>query len=317
MNDWDDIKSLDEELILVQLRKREKELLKKVDLKGKLKLLLLIIGVSFASGVAIVAIPSPITLYAVGGIVLTTGVTIAGVNLIKLGLDFRKRREKTMAALLELKESGNLDKINFDEKMIFEEVKKQKLGLASEEDFYSEKMQNYIATEENKEESKYEKVLRIQNNKSNIRLYNPKEQVPNSKDDVISKIMYELEAYCLGLNLPSMEISNNEWQIYFDTLYDAFSQKGVTDDYYNAVSRLCRITLSNSLVNKSKYISIKDFIDSVEYLDKKFSFFDISLSKGEVTALQNMLNEKINSVITLNISKKSKLFLIIKIKHLA
>lgn len=306
MNDWDDIKSLDEELILVQLRKREKELLKKVDLKGKLKLLLLIIGVSFVSGVAIVAIPSPITLYVVGGIVLTTGVTIAGVNLIKLGLDFRKRREKTMAALLELKESENLDKINFDEKMIFEEVNKQKLGLASEEDFYSEKMQNYIATEENKEESKYENVLRIQNNKSNIRLYNPKEQVSNSKDDVINKIMYELDAYCLGLNLPPMEISNNEWQIYFDTLYDVFSQNGASDDYYNAVSRLCRITLSNSLVNKSEYISIKDFIDSVEYLDKKFSFFDISLSKGEVTALQNMLNEKINSekIITLNISKK-------------
>lgn len=60
------------------------------------------------------------------------------------------------------------------------------------------------------------------------------------------------------------------------------------------------------MVNKSEYISIKDFIDSVEYLDKKFSFFDISLSKGEVTALQNMLNEKINSekIITLNISKK-------------
>lgn len=306
MNDWDDIKSLDEELILVQLRKREKELPKKIDLKDKLKLLLLIIGVSFVSGVAIVAIPSPITLYVVGGIVLTTGVTIAGVNLIKLGLDFRKRREKTMAALLELKESENLDKINFDEKMIFEEVNKQKLGLASEEDFYSEKMQNYIATEENKEESKYENVLRIQNNKSNIRLYNPKEQVSNSKDDVINKIMYELDAYCLGLNLPPMEISNNEWQIYFDTLYDAFSQNGAADDYYNAVSRLCRITLSNSLVNKSEYISIKDFIDSVEYLDKKFSFFDISLSKGEVTALQNMLNEKINSekIITLNISKK-------------
>lgn len=306
MNDWDDIKSLDEELILVQLRKREKELPKKIDLKDKLKLLLLIIGVSFVSGVAIVAIPSPITLYVVGGIVLTTGVTIAGVNLIKLGLDFRKRREKTMAALLELKESGNLDKINFDEKMMFEEVKKQKLGLAREEDFYSEKMQNYIATEENKEESKYEKVLRIQNNKSNIRLYNPKEQVPNSKDDVINKIMYELDAYCLGLNLPPMEISNNEWQIYFDTLYDVFSQNGATDDYYNAVSRLCRITLSNSLVNKSEFISIKDFIDSVEYLDKKFSFFDISLSKDEVTALQNMLNEKINSekIITLNISKK-------------
>lgn len=256
MNDWDDIKSLDEELILVQLRKREKELLKKIDLKDKLKLLLLIIGISFVSGVAIVAIPSPITLYVVGGIVLTTGVTIAGVNLIKLGLDFRKRREKTMAALLELKESGNLDKINFDEKMIFEEAKKQKLGLASEEDFYSEKMQNYIATEENKEESKYEKVLRIQNNKSNIRLYNPKEQVFNSKDDVINKIMYELDAYCLGLNLPPMEISNNEWQIYFDTLYDAFSQNGATDDYYNAVSRLCRITLSNSLVNKSEYLSL-------------------------------------------------------------
>lgn len=306
MNDWDDIKSLDEELILVQLRKMEKELLKKIDLKDKLKLLLLIIGGSFVSGVAIVAIPSPITLYVVGGIVLTTGVTMAGVNLIKLGLDFRKRREKTMAALLELKESENLDKINFDEKMIFEEVNKQKLGLASEEDFYSEKMQNYIATEENKEESKYEKVLRIQNNKSNIRLYNPKEQVSNSKDDVINKIMYELDAYCLGLNLPPMEISNNEWQIYFDTLYDSFSQNGATDDYYNAVSRLCRITLSNSLVNKSEYISIKDFIDSVEYLDKKFSFFDISLSKGEVTALQNMLNEKINSekIITLNISKK-------------
>lgn len=306
MNDCNDIKSLDEELILVQLRKREKELLKKIDLKDKLKLLLLIIVVSFVSGVAIVAIPSPITLYVVGGIVLTTGVTIAGVNLIKLGLDFRKRREKTMAALLELKESENLDKINFDEKMIFEEVNKQKLGLASEEDFYSEKMQNYIATEENKEESKYENVLRIQNNKSNIRLYNPKEQVSNSKDDVINKIMYELDAYCLGLILPPMEISNNEWQIYFDTLYDAFSQNGAADDYYNAVSRLCRITLSNSLVNKSEYISIKDFIDSVEYLDKKFSFFDISLSKGEVTALQNMLNEKINSekIITLNISKK-------------
>lgn len=300
MNKEKEIKSLNEDLALVQLRKSEKETIEKVNLKGKFNLLPIITGVITLFCVAMAVFPSPITLYIAGGIILTAGMTIAGVDLIKLGLYFKKENKKVMSALFELKERGDLDKIKFDEKQVLDEIKKEKQGLitpklAREEDFYSEKMLNYIATEENKEESKYDQALKKQHSKPNIELYNSTKDVPVSKEDVVDRIMYELDAYCLGLNLPPIEISNNEWQIFFDTLYDVFCQKNAAYDFYNAISRLCRITLSNSLINKYEYISIKDFIDSTEYLGEEFSFFAISLTESEVTTLKSMLNEKVNS----------------------
>ena len=300
MNKEKEIKSLNEDLALVQLRKSEKETIEKVNLKGKFNLLPIITGVITLFCVAMAVFPSPITLYIAGGIILTVGMTIAGVDLIKQGLYFKKENEKTMSALFELKERGDLDKIKFDEKQVLDEIKKEKQGfivpkLAREEDFYSEKMLNYIATEENKEESKYDQALKKQHSKPNIELYNYTKNNPDSKEDVVDRIMYELDAYCLGLNLPPIGISNNEWQIFFDTLYDVFCQRNAAYDFYNAISRLCRITLSNSLINKYEYISIKDFIDSIEYLGEEFSFFAISLTESEVTTLKSMLNEKVNS----------------------
>ena len=300
MNKEKEIKSLNEDLALVQLRKSEKETIEKVNLKGKFNLLPIITGVITLFCVAMAVFPSPITLYITGGIILTVGMTIAGVDLIKLGLYFRKENKKVMSALFELKERGDLDKIKFDEKQVLDEIKKEKQGLitpklAREEDFYSEKMLNYIATEGNKEESKYDQTLKKQHSKPNIELYNYTKNNPDSKEDVVDRIMYELDAYCLGLNLPPIEISNNEWQIFFDTLYDVFCQRNAAYDFYNEISRLCRITLSNSLINKSEYISIKDFIDSIEYLGEEFSFFAISLTESEVTTLKSMLNEKVNS----------------------
>ncbi len=324
MNNEKEIKSLNEDLALVQYKKIKNEINKKVNFKGKLclfSLFAVVITICFA---AMAAFPSSIALCISECLILSIGMTIAGADLIKSGLYFKSKIEKYNSLLLKLDKTGSLDEfeidnldkvkvLNFDEfeignldeaifrkNMLFGIFKKRKHKIVvpkpfMEEDFYSEKMLQYLATKENKEESKYEQALNKQISNSNIKLYNSDDNVSDSKDDVIDRIMYEIDAYCLGLNLPPIEISNNEWQIYFDTLYDVLCQRNAVYDFYNVISRLCRITLSNSLINKYEYLSIKDFVDSIEYLDNKFSLFAISLTKSEITALKHMLNEKINS----------------------
>lgn len=308
MNNEKEIKSLNEDLALVQYKKIKNEINKKVNFKGKLclfSLFAVVITICFA---AMAAFPSSIALCISECLILSIGMTIAGADLIKSGLYFKSKIEKYNSLLLKLDKTGSLDEFEIDnldeaifrKNILFGIFKKRKHKIVvpkpfMEEDFYSEKMLQYLATKENKEESKYEQALNKQISNSNIKLYNSDDNVSDSKDDVIDRIMYEIDAYCLGLNLPPIEISNNEWQIYFDTLYDVLCQRNAVYDFYNVISRLCRITLSNSLINKYEYLSIKDFVDSIEYLDNKFSLFAISLTKSEITALKHMLNEKINS----------------------
>ena len=73
--------------------------------------------------------------------------------------------------------------------------------------------------------------------------------------------------------MPPIEISSNNYQIYFDSLYDLLINKNDINEFYDITSRLLRITLSNSLINNSSSITIKNLVDNLKYMGKNIIFF--------------------------------------------
>ena len=296
-----DIKPLDEELTLVQLRKKEKEFKSKINIKGKLRNLMITTIVVSVAAIALRISPTPETLNIVLITVLSVGATMAGVDIIKTGLDFRKRVKKINSVLEESKEKEDLSKAIVKGLSTTPELK-----ILQEKEFYSTKMNDYITYEENKDESGYNEALNIQRNRASIRLCNPNENCILSKEEAVAKAMHELDAYLVGLELPPIQITDNEWDMFFNALYDLLCKKNATEEFYDIAAMLCRITLSNSLVYNFEYICIKDFIESFEYLGSEFGFFSVSLSKGEISKFKKELIEKTNSekVISLKINRK-------------
>lgn len=296
-----DIKPLGEELTLVQLRKKEKEFKSKINIKGKLRHLMITTIVVSGAAIALRISSTPETLNIVLITVLSVGATMAGVDIIKTGLDFRKRVKKINSVFEESKEKEDLSKA-----IVKVLSTTPELQILQEKEFYSTKMNDYITYEENKDENGYNEALNIQRNRASIRLCNPNENCILSKEEAVAKVMHELDAYLVGLELPPIQITDNEWDIFFNALYDLLCKKNATEEFYDIAAMLCRITLSNSLVYNFEYICIKDFIESFEYLGSEFGFFSVSLSKGEISKFKKGLIEKTNSekVISLKINRK-------------
>lgn len=297
-----DIKPLDEELTLVQLRKKEKEFKSKINIKGKLRHLMITTIVVSGAAIALRISSTPETLNIVLITVLSVGATMAGVDIIKTGLDFRKRVKKINSVFEESKEKEDLSKA-----IVKGLSTTPELQILQEKEFYSTKMNDYITYEENKDENGYNEALNIQRNRASIRLCNPNENCILSKEEAVAKVMHELDAYLVGLELSPIQITDNEWDIFFNALYDLLCKKNATEEFYDIAAMLCRITLSNSLVYNFEYICIKDFIESFEYLGSEFGFFSVSLSKGEISKFKKGLIEKTNSekVISLKINRKN------------
>ena len=277
----DSIKSLQEDITFAQLEKIDKSLKEKIGLKRKLSHLASILPITFFTLFIMANNPSKLTFYFCASSILLINIGKIIYDSIKMSNITEKNNDEY--------QDEDLDKNNETTLLDLNDF-----SLANEEDFYSDKMKEYI-NHENDEEDKYEETLKIQNARSNLKIYNKSEEPKITKENIIERIMYELETYRLGTNLPPVEISSKEWQIYFDSLYDLLINKNDINEFYDITSRLLRITLSNSLINNSSNITIKNFVDNLKYMGTKYNFFQISLSEKEISNLQVEMFDKVRS----------------------
>lgn len=277
----DSIKSLQEDITFAQLEKIDKSLKEKIGLKRKLSHLASILPITFFTLFIMANNPSKLTFYFCASSILLINIGKIIYDSIKMSNITEKNNDEY--------QDEDLDKNNETTLLDLNDF-----SLANEEDFYSDKMKEYI-NHENDEEDKYEETLKIQNARSNLKIYNKSEEPKITKENIIERIMYELETYRLGTNLPPVEISSKEWQIYFDSLYDLLINKNDINEFYDITSRLLRITLSNSLINNSSNITIKNFVDNLKYMGTKYNFFQISLSEKEISNLQVEIFDKVRS----------------------
>lgn len=272
----DEIKPLQEDLNFIKIKELDKYIKKRIGLKNKI-IQLLIFSPIFIALIAMIKHPSTFLLY------LSLG-SSSVIILHRLVSD--------------LSYIGNHEDLNSDE---FQDLdlsqESQRLDiinrfkLPNEAEFYSDKMNNYIKQNE-EEQDRYKEELKAQQSRSKFRIYNSREDNELTKEEVIEKFMYELEAYNLGTKLPPVEITTYEWDLFFDSLYNLLIEKDFTSEFYNITSKLLRLTISNSLINKTTNISLKDFTDSLDYLNKKYNFFKIALNNQEIAELQiNILSK--------------------------
>ena len=272
----DEIKPLQEALNFIKLKELDKYIKKRIGLKNKL-IQLLIFSPIFIALIAMIKHPSTFLLYLSLGassvIILQRFVSSLSEIVNHKDLNFDEFQDLDLS-----QEDETLDIIN-------------QFKLPNEEEFYSDKMYNYIK-QNREEQDRYEEELKFQQSRSKFKIYKSNEEEELTKEEVIEKFMYELEAYNLGTKIPPVEISTDEWNLFFDTLYNLLIEKNYTSEFYNITSKLLRLTISNSLINKTTNISLKDFTDSLDYLNKKYNFFKIALNNQEIAELQiNILSK--------------------------
>lgn len=129
-----------------------------------------------------------------------------------------------------------------------------------------------------------------------------------NKKETIDRIFYEIEGYYDLYNLPPMNITEEEWNAFFDGVYASLKDFADSTYYYAALYTIVRFTLSKALMFNYRSIKITDFINNLYYLEEKYNIFNFSLSKFEILFTQRELLNKITKKINFNeyILKRNK-----------
>ena len=156
---------------------------------------------------------------------------------------------------------------------------------------------------ESESERKYREAVEKQQAEINnrIRLVTKENKKPLSKDDVIKQIVHEIDVYYMAYKLPDMNISNTQWDIYFDSCYAFLEKYNKKDEFYRIMSTVCSCTLASVLVHNRKQIIIDDFIKGLNYLkiygikEKESKVFQNVLKSqmpsSKVTSLTDYINK--------------------------
>ena len=89
-----------------------------------------------------------------------------------------------------------------------------------------------------------------------------------NKNQVLNHIIKELDIYQKVYKLPPIEISDKEWNIFFDKLYTLILiKKRQEEEYYSICTQILRLVCAKALVEKNSKITIHDFIKNLSYLE--------------------------------------------------
>ena len=225
------IRSLDFEIQLVQLDKNmnDFENAMKKDLRSGLKKLLLIVGPLILSFIGFLIFKNPN--------ILMVGISITGIgSVVTLSKDFIKdikslnlKSYKANSNIINIKQEEDIEKI-------LQDIEKTKT-----EDFYreeykfaKEKVEAYVESEEDK---KYREALERQQlgqkNKasSNFKIVGNDIEYLN-KEETMIQVVREIDAYTMAYKLSPLEISNSQWDMFFDDTYKFFLEKGIEKEFY-------------------------------------------------------------------------------------
>ena len=98
------------------------------------------------------------------------------------------------------------------------------------------------------------------------------------KNASISLLMEEIDLYCDIYQLPPINISQKEWNILFNTIYEMTREIKREKDYYKFLNIINNYTLAEALVENSEIIILEDYVKSLNYL-KKYNISDQIIEK--------------------------------------
>ncbi len=247
------IKGLKEEIFLVQLdtftnkfdtnMKKENEKTKKW-----LKIAFIPFGIS--------ALASLITLNTIPVIIGT--MYMGGVSIVKIfkdGEEFeRSLRDKYRIDPNVTKLSEEIDGFDFLE---------QPIVTKKEEDFISDELKDLmneskkpiftIVGEEPDQSASEEEI---------------EEEAILDKNEAIIRLADEYRTYKRAYKLPKLSMTNQEWDLLFETLYNRLEEVSLENKFYEYSSLLQRYVLADALVNSRRDISIYSYLNALPLLER-------------------------------------------------
>lgn len=290
------IKTLDSEIQSVQMEKfiNDFDNAMKKDLKSRFKKVGLIIGPLVLSFFGYLVFKNPI--------ILTLGISVTGISGV---VTLSKDSIKDMKSLNPNGNKSNPSIINIEQDKDVDQILQEGIGKAKGEDFYSEKYKSTIERKETyaetEEERKYREALERQRQKQITKDYPNLKIIGNDanyldKEETMVQVVREINAYTVAYKLPLLEISNSQWDLFFDITYDFFRKKGIENEFYDSMSQVGRFVFAKSLLDKKNKISIYDFVENLYYLENQV------IEKQEIAILQQDILSKLPSAKIVNFS---------------
>lgn len=284
-NKQEDIKNLNLEMQLVQMENFTNDFDKAVkkELKKDLK------------NLAIILVPASLLICGFfifnSTLLLISGIGIIGTaSIIEITKEFINNIKKLDNTAYNNNSSQNNSKEDKVEEKTIEQILEEGIGKSEDKDFYTEDTKDAIDRIENESESekKYREALKKQ--EEQLEKFNSKFKIVGeylNKDETMAQIAIEINAYCEIYNIPSIFLNDNEWDNFFNILYNFFLEKGLETEFYNLTSELVRYTFAKVLINKSTSIDLSDFIGNLYYLQNS------QINKREILNLQKEIKAKI------------------------
>ena len=249
------ISTLDDELKELKLKKEIDESEKKVinnleeeNLSDKtvLKSLLktgVIVGPTIVTFVIAIMLNN-LTILSLGvGLSLASGFTILTKYLVNNIKSFKNNR----------KNENNI--------ISLEEEKNKKKQAKAIEEYRSSNYDKVVVKNygENEETKKYKEALEKQlKEKYGVEYL--------TKNETIDRLLKEIDVYLYTYKLPKFNVSMDDWDYFLNITYCIFEKNNNQSLFYSAMSRVVRYTLANILINNKQEITIKDFINSLDYI---------------------------------------------------
>lgn len=134
----------------------------------------------------------------------------------------------------------------------------------------------------------------------NIKLLKNKEEIIN-KNEAIIKVIKEIDIYKIAYNLPKLTISNKDWDILVNSVYNFLVNESRQNEYYEILSFLVQFTFAKCIVKKLN-ISMIEFVNSLKDILPDFS-------RSKVIKLQKIILKEYekNKIIKVDFKKKKTL----------
>lgn len=163
-------------------------------------------------------------------------------------------------------------------------------------DFFSDKykeatknMQN-VPYKESLNDLKYEEALKKQKREKMIL-----EGKNVDIEEAIEACTEESNTFTFAYNLPKVIISDDEWNLFLENLYEYFKDNN-TDNFLEVIVQIFRLTCAKAIFYNYNEITIYNLIDDLEYLE------GINYSMLEIKKIQKIILEDLKNH---NIEKNS------------
>lgn len=238
-----------------------------------------------------------LTVFAISSNVIFLTISIAYLGLVSCGKlikdfirDIKKINNRSFNS--QLLDEEEMD--NAEEKTV-EQILEEGIGKKEDKDFYTQDYKNLLEQTESEDRKKFREAFDKQNDLD--KLNNPKLQVVGEfldKDETIKQIKLEIETYNATYNVSDMTITDEEWNCFFDSVYEMLGEKKLNRNFYDAISTIVRFTYAKNLVNHLDNLGISNFIENLYYLQNG------QIGKKEVALLQKEIIEKVRNLKVIN-----------------